>query len=111
MTATSERTTAVKTQIPTGGSGLRHVERVTRNPKARLLAMALPTIGDPDHLKLLRLAAVEAEALAWLTPFPHLFLPVLLEEKLATARRYVAHQERVRAPERNASGLHDDREV
>ena len=99
MNATSERTTAVKTQVRTTGSGLRHLERVTRNLKARLLAMALPTIGgDPNHLKLLRLAAGEAEALAWLTPFPHLFLPVLLEEKIDTVRQYVARQERARVP-------------
>jgi hypothetical protein len=96
MTATNEQTTAVKARIQATGRSLRHVERATRSLKARMVEMALPTIGDPEHLKLLRLAAVEAEALAWLTPFPHLFLPALLEEKLEAARRYLAQQNDVR---------------
>jgi len=49
-----------------------------------------------DVQGMLRLAAIEAEALAWLTPFPHLFLPVLLEEKLDAARQYVTRQDQVR---------------
>jgi hypothetical protein len=57
-----------------------------------LLDAALPKIGDQGQLRLLRLAAGEAEALAWSTPFPHLFLPVLLDEKLDAVRRYLARQ-------------------
>lgn len=37
-------------------------------------------------------AATEAEALAWSTPYPLLFLPVLMEEKVHEARRWAARQ-------------------
>lgn len=40
----------------------------------------------------LRHATHEAWALAWTTPYPLLVLPVLLEEKLAAARRYSERQ-------------------
>lgn len=47
-------------------------------------------------------AATEAEALAWSTPYPLLFLPVLMEEKVEGARRWVKRQreilERQKAP-------------
>ncbi len=40
-----------------------------------------------EHLRLLRLALNEAEALAWQTDYPHLVFPVLAAEKArATAR-------------------------
>jgi hypothetical protein len=52
--------------------------------------MAAPDANDAWQLRFLHLAAGEAEALAWLTPFPHLFLPLLLEEKLDAAKRYLA---------------------
>ncbi len=41
---------------------------------------------------MLRLALNEAEALAWLTPFPHLLFPLLAEEKAAAVRQWAAHQ-------------------
>jgi hypothetical protein len=57
--------------------------------KQRLLQSAAPDANDEWQLRFLHLAAGEAEALAWLTPFPHLFLPMLLEEKLDAAKRYL----------------------
>ena len=42
--------------------------------------------------KLLRGAMNEAEALAWQTPYPHLFFPALAEEKAAAARQWVTRQ-------------------
>jgi len=44
----------------------------------------------PENM--VRQAVIEAEALAWSTPFPLLFLPVLAEEKVLTARRWVRQQ-------------------
>jgi hypothetical protein len=46
--------------------------------------------------RILHSALTEAEALAWQTPYPHLFFPVLAEEKVRAARRWVARQELVR---------------
>ena len=44
----------------------------------------------PENM--VRHAVIEAEALAWSTPFPLLFLPVLAEEKVLTARQWARHQ-------------------
>jgi hypothetical protein len=63
--------------------------------KARLLQPVLTTTLDPDLRRHLRLAANEAAAVAWTTPFPLLILPVLLEEKTAEAHNYVARQREV----------------
>lgn len=38
--------------------------------------------------RLFRLAVKEAEAIAWQTPFPHLVLPDLMQEKLGLAERW-----------------------
>ena len=38
----------------------------------------------PGHSELVRDAIAAAEALAWLTPFPHLFLPDLAEARIAS---------------------------
>jgi hypothetical protein len=42
--------------------------------------------------QLLRGAMNEAEALAWQTPYPHLFFPGLAEEKAVAARQWVTRQ-------------------
>jgi hypothetical protein len=63
--------------------------------KTRLLEPVLTTTLDPDVRRHLRLAANEAAAVAWTTPFPLLILPVLLEEKTAAAHNYVARQREV----------------
>lgn len=62
--------------------------------KDNLLEPAIANISDESLNRLFRLAANEAEALAWQTPYPFLFLPVLLEEKLEEVRRYAIHQAR-----------------
>ena len=41
-------------------------------------------------------AAAEAATLAWMTPYPLLVLPVLLEEKLHTARLEAERQKEIR---------------
>lgn len=72
----------------------RRVERKLSKLRKRLLEASLPEVGDPAKLRLFRLAAGEAEALASLTPFPLLVLPELLQEKLAATDRYVTRQTR-----------------
>jgi hypothetical protein len=63
--------------------------------KNRLLEEALSRAPEEPLSKLVRLAAVEAEARAWLTSFPLLLFPTLLEEKISEARRYVVRQQRL----------------
>lgn len=48
----------------------------------------------------LRQAAAEAESLAWLSPFPLLVLPALLEEKVREARLRAAKQAQLREASR-----------
>jgi hypothetical protein len=48
----------------------RRAERKLSKLRNRLLEASLPEVGDPAKLRLFRLAAGEAEALASLTPFP-----------------------------------------
>lgn len=43
-------------------------------------------------LRFARLAVNEAEGLAWSTPYAHLFLPVLAEEKIRYARKWASRQ-------------------
>lgn len=62
--------------------------------KDSLLEPAIADISDERLSRLFRLAAIEAEALAWQTPYPFLFLPALLEEKLNEVRRYAIQQAR-----------------
>ena len=56
----------------------------------------------PDRL--LQQAVVEAEALAWSTPFPHLFLPALAEEKVRSARQWASRQQQVLERQRILAG-------
>jgi len=53
------------------------------------------TIESKAFLAFVRLALTEAEALAWSTSYPHLFLPGLMEEKLQSARLWTSRQRRL----------------
>jgi hypothetical protein len=64
--------------------------------KARLLRAALEQAAEPELNAPLRRAANEAASLAWITPFPLLVFPILLEEKAAGVERQVALQRRIR---------------
>jgi hypothetical protein len=44
---------------------------------------------------LVKLSVTEAEALAWSTPYPHLFLPALAEEKIACVQLWTLRQSRI----------------
>ena len=46
--------------------------------------------------QLLKAAVNEAEALAWQTPYPHLFFPALAEEKATKAQQWAAGQRALR---------------
>jgi len=65
--------------------------------KERLLDELLAqTVERPELNPAYHRAAKDAVSLAWVTPFPLLFLPALLEEKAAEARQRTARQESVR---------------
>lgn len=64
--------------------------------KDGLLLRLLNEATEPALNTPLRRAANEAAALAWLTPFPLLLFPALLEEKAQTARKQAAKQAQVR---------------
>jgi len=49
-----------------------------------------------EHVRLLRLALNEAEALAWQTNYPHLFFPTLATEKAEAAISWHRRQRAVR---------------
>ena len=87
---------------PTPGALFRgDVEKDLEQLKGRLLRQTLGANPRPAFEGPLRRALNEAAALAWLTPFPLLVLPVLAEEKaqaaLAQARRQRRILERSRA--------------
>jgi hypothetical protein len=65
--------------------------------KKRLLAEVLSDSPAPLPRAAIRRAANEATALAWLTPYPLLFLPGLLQEKAQTAVAQARRQQWVRA--------------
>jgi hypothetical protein len=69
--------------------------------KIRLLRQFLKETPDPELNAPLRRAANEAAALAWMTPYPLLVLPALLEEKARTARAQTIRQARIRQRTRN----------
>lgn len=64
--------------------------------KEELLKPLLVETGNPALQAKYRWAAEEAAALAFVTPWPHLFFPVLLAEKAAAARTYVRRQAEIR---------------
>lgn len=72
---------------PTGLGGKIHA--VIQQTKENLLAASVSS-ALPAHL--LRLALNEAEALAWDASFPHLWFPLLAEEKTQEIAAWHAHQ-------------------
>jgi hypothetical protein len=63
--------------------------------KTQLLKPALNAAHDLTLRRQLQLAANEAAAVAWTTPFPLLVLPELWQEKAAEVHRYTMRQEQV----------------
>jgi hypothetical protein len=52
--------------------------------------------AEPELYPVIRRAANEAMALAWNTPFPTLFFPLLFEEKVAEGKKFYAKQKKIR---------------
>ncbi len=71
------------------------MQRTFEQLKARLLKPVLHKTADPDLRRQLSLAANEAAAVAWTTPYPLLVLPMLLQEKAAEVHQYTLRQEQV----------------
>jgi hypothetical protein len=82
--------------VPFRGAGETELEQL----KHRLLRQALDAAADADFYAPLRRAANDAAAVAWMTPFPLLFLPELFGEKVAAARRQFERARNVRSRSR-----------
>jgi hypothetical protein len=65
---------------------------VARIERARAAIEAAFTRQRAPQRKLVRLALIEAEALAWQTPFPHLVFPTLAEEKVRAVMVWQSRQ-------------------
>jgi hypothetical protein len=72
------------------------VESDLEQLKARLLKPLLHQAEAPEQSVPLERAANEAAGLAWFTPFPLLFFPALLEEKVYAAQRQEVRQRKIR---------------
>jgi hypothetical protein len=64
--------------------------------KDRLLRQLLNETAEAELCSPLRGAANDAASLAWATGYPLLFFPMLLEEKVQTARRQAGRQKHIR---------------
>jgi len=64
--------------------------------KDQLLEERLNEVPDPVSEDHFRQAAIEAAALAWVTPYPLLVFPVLFDEKARDAEYRLERQEQVR---------------
>lgn len=64
--------------------------------KTRLLRHHVLHAPDMSLIPAIRRAAHEATSLAWLTPFPLLALPTLLDEKVREAMQIAWRQEQIR---------------
>lgn len=73
--------------------------------RKRLLRHLTAESSNPVLLQRLRQAAEEAESLAWLSPFPLLVLPTLLEEKARAARHQAIRQAELRDASREWTSL------
>jgi hypothetical protein len=98
------KATMTRAEPPTGRLGTASADAPARTTDSlaladlrnRLLQEALNHAPGEPLTRLVRLAAVEAEAQAWLTSFPLLFFPGLFEEKARIAQSYVARQRKLR---------------
>ena len=71
------------------------VEQDLEQFKSRLLEQLLQEAPGVEFQRPLRHAANEAAALAWMTPFPLLLLPALVQEKALGVRRHAERQREV----------------
>ena len=78
--------------VPFRGAVEQELERL----KSRLLQEWLLEAANPDLTTRYQHAATEAATLAWMTPYPLLVLPVLMEEKIRQARLQATRQKEIR---------------
>lgn len=91
-----EKPTRFRTVVKPAAAARGDIEIELNQLKERLLRqLTQETTPDSVH-RALRQAADEAAALVWLTPYPLLFLPSLLEEKALAARQKAGRQEQIR---------------
>lgn len=92
------RLPATRPPAPSEAATTRRLASELRRLKAELAAKW--TAARPRDAQRFRLALNEAEALAWQTPFPHLFFPALAREK---AQHLLAWHERQAALRRRTA--------
>ena len=80
-TATIANCTPISSSFPT--AACRKFLRAISDLRDKLESRYAPS--QPHDAELVRASFAEAEALAWETSFPHLFLPLLAEEKVSVA--------------------------
>ncbi|HTI99737.1 MAG TPA: hypothetical protein VL527_12720 [Dongiaceae bacterium] len=91
-----EKPTRFRALVKPAAAARGDIEVELNQLKERLLhQLTQETTPDSVH-RALRQAADEAAALVWLTPYPLLFLPSLLEEKALAARQKAGRQEQIR---------------
>ena len=73
------------------------LEKALERTKHRLLLSLLRETPNTRMQDALCHAATEASTIAWMTPYPLLVFPVLLEEKAREARNKFFRQESIRA--------------
>lgn len=81
----------IKLSAPARGAAERELDSL----KEKLLRPLIEETSDQHAEAALRRAGTEAAALAWTTPFPLLFLPALLAEKVARAEQHLARQKKI----------------
>ena len=74
----------------------REVVRRVSELKTKLLEQFRHEFAFRSNEMLFQRAVGEAEALAWLTPFPHLVLPELAREKIRHAQNWAVRQQAIR---------------
>jgi len=89
------------TDLPYRLTQMTELERL----KGRLLLRQLDEPASLEVNALVRRAANEAAALAWVSPFPLLLFPELFTEKARTARRQATRQARIRERSRQLNQL------
>lgn len=76
-------------------AGLPAARELFQQLEKRLWQEVVRKAGEPQTVTFLQHAAREAAAMAWMTPFPLLFYPLLLQEKTQEAETLMQKQREV----------------
>ena len=91
MGARDANVNVIKLTAPARGAAETELDRL----KDHLLRPLLEKTSNESAEAALRRAGTEAAALAWTTPFPLLFLPALLAEKVDRAEKHLERQKTI----------------